>query len=134
MNVDPITYEDLKHLPEKAIRFREERYYKVAIKTRENWGESSKRSIRANPLPNQGFPPFLNVACGTSLRKKYPVGSVLLIWAKLAYDKRYDSYYLYSYQDWETQLVDEEIAKELIEHKKIGITNYVPKSDDIPRA
>lgn len=134
MNVDPITYEDLKHLPEEAIRFREERYYKVAIKTRENWGESSKRSIRANPLPNQGFPPFLNVACGTSLRKKYPVGSVFIIWAKLAYDKRYDSYYLYSYQDWETQLVDEETAKELIEQKEIGITNYVPKSDDIPRA
>lgn len=133
MKADPITYEDLAHLPPEAVSRRSERYYKVAIKTRLNLWESSRRSVRASPLPNQGFPPDLNVSCGLDLRENNPPGSVFIVWAKLTFDYRNDAYFLFSHPRWRAEKIEESEAKILIEQKKIGITNYYPKSA-IPKA
>lgn len=133
MNAAPITFEDLSHLPREVILRRAERYYKVAIKTRINCQESSRHSVRASPLPNQGFPPVLNVCCGTTLRESNPPGSVFIVWAKLCFDERNDAYYLFTDYRWKVERTDGETAKELINQKKIGITNYYPKSA-IPKA
>ncbi len=132
MNADPITYEDLKHLPPEATRARAERYYKVAIQTRKNLGESSRKAVRASPLPGQGFPPVLNVSCGRDIRYNNPIGTVFIVWAKLSFDERHDAYYLFTDPRWEAEIISEEEAKVLVDQKKIGITNYYPKSA-IPR-
>lgn len=122
MNVIPITYSDLIDLPIEARRRRLEKYYLIAIKTRYNHGEPSRHSVRANPLPGQGFPTDLNVQCGTDIREGNPVGSVFVVWAKLSFDIRRDAYYLFSDYRWAAEKVPENVAQKLISSGRLGIT------------
>ena len=126
MNADPITYEDLKHLPPEATRARAERYYKVAIQTRKNLGESSRKAVRASPLPGQGFPPVLNVSCGKDIRYNNPIGTVFIVWAKLSFDERHDAYDLFTDPRWEAEKISEEEAKVLVEQKRSGLQTIIP--------
>ena len=57
-------------------------YSYVIIETLLAPGEFSHNSIRARPITGQGFPANMRVECSTSMRKKYPVGTKIKIWAQ----------------------------------------------------
>ena len=64
------------------MKLKKMKYFYVIIETLQAPGEFSHNSIRARPITGQGFPANMRVECSTSMRKKYPVGTKIKIWAQ----------------------------------------------------
>ena len=64
------------------MKLKKMKYFYVIIETLQAPGEFSHNSIRAQPITGQGFPANMRVECSTSMRKKYPVGTKIKIWAQ----------------------------------------------------
>ena len=83
-------------------------YFYVVIETFETLGEFSHNSIRARPIPGQGLSTSMRVECSTAMRKKYPVGSKIKIWAQKK--QTGSSLHLYTHYSWEYKiLTDQEV-------------------------
>ena len=89
-------------------------YFYVVIETFQVSGEFSHNSIRARPIPAQGLPTNMRVECSTSMRKKYPVGTKIKIWAQ---KKRtgYNSH-LYTHFSWNYKVLTNQEAKIFIQN------------------
>ncbi|AIP32724.1 hypothetical protein DR64_2388 [Paraburkholderia xenovorans LB400] len=57
----------------------------IIVETYVPHGEASSAELRVRPLPGQGLDPRLNVACSRSMRKQYPIGSLLRLTVKITY-------------------------------------------------
>ena len=88
-------------------------YFYVVIETFETLGEFSHNSIRARPMPGQGLPTNMRVECSTAMRKKYPVGSKIKIWAQKKQTGM--SAHLYSHFSWEYKVLTDKEAKAFIQ-------------------
>lgn len=59
-------------------------YYRhVAIESFRNPGEPSSASIRARPLPGQGFDRDMRVECSSKMRNNHPVGTIFIVQAQV---------------------------------------------------
>lgn len=88
-------------------------YRDIVIETYQAHGESSSRAIRARPLAGQGLSTGLKVECPTRMRNAYPVGTKLLIRAKVT--EAYGVTFLYTYYGWSYQVLSALEAREHIE-------------------
>lgn len=88
-------------------------YRDVIIETYRFTGGGSSHSIRARPIPGQGLDTNMHVECSSSMRKKHPVGTKLLIQAKIT-DKEGGTPFLYSHYNWPYKVVTDEAVKEFI--------------------
>ncbi len=61
------------------------RRMEIIVETYVPHGKASSAELRVRPPPGQGFDPNLNVACSRSMRKQYPVGSLLRLTVKDTY-------------------------------------------------
>lgn len=84
-------------------------YRRVAIETYWNYGEPSSKRIRAQPLPGQGFPTDMHVACSARMREEYPVGTVFVVQAQVK-QKEGGTPFLYSSWQWRYDVVEEHVA------------------------
>ena len=82
-------------------------YRQVIIETYRHEGGGSKHSIRARPIPGQGLDHNMNVECSSSMRKKHPIGSKILIQAKIT-DREDGAPFLYTYHRWPYKLLCED--------------------------
>jgi len=83
-------------------------YFYAVIETFQTSGEFSHNSIRARPIPGQGLPINMRVECSTAMRKKYPIGSKIKIWAQRK--QTGVSAHLYTHFSWEYKiLTDHEV-------------------------
>ena len=58
-------------------------YRKVIIQTFRSSGGGSSKSVRARPIDGQGLDVSMKVECSSSMRKKHPIGSLILLDAKI---------------------------------------------------
>lgn len=91
-------------------------YYRyVIIETYKHTGGGSKHFIRARPLPGQGLSPMMRVECSSSMRNKYPIGTLIKVWAKL---KNTDlEPHLYTFWQWKHEVITQEEANDFIAKK-----------------
>lgn len=85
-------------------------YTNVVIQTYSASGERSPRAIRARPVPGQGLDPGMHVECSESMRTSHPVGSFLLVRAKVT-DREGSPPFLYSYHGWSYTVLTKEQVK-----------------------
>ncbi|MEJ8675689.1 hypothetical protein [Chromobacterium amazonense] len=91
-------------------------YYRdVVIETFHYIGGNSKHSIRARPLPGQGFSTSMRVECSSSMRKMHAVGTLFKVRAKIK-DTTQEPH-LYTSWQWPYEVVSPEEADEFIAKK-----------------
>lgn len=90
-------------------------YKKVVIETYRNTQGGSSKSIRARPVPGQGYDSSMNVECSSGMRKSHPVGRRFLIEAKLT-DREGGTPFLYSHYNMPYVVLSDAEAKAYI-HK-----------------
>jgi hypothetical protein len=93
-------------------------YQRVAIETYRNYGEPSSKSIRARPLPGQGFSRNLNVECSSKMRQAHPVGTVFIVQAQLT-NREGGPPFLYTSWQWGYEVVDEDEANSRIASRSL---------------
>lgn len=91
-------------------------YSYYVIETFRATGESSHNSIRARPLPGQGLPENMRVECSSSMRKKYPIGTTIKIWAQIKHTG--SEPHLYTNYNWEYEVLSDEEARQFIGNQK----------------
>ncbi len=80
-------------------------YRRVAIETFYNEGEASASGIRARPLPGQGLDPSMRVECSSSMRERYPVGTVFIVRARVT-NRDGGQPFLYTHFNWAYEVVE----------------------------
>jgi len=66
-------------------------------------GKSSR--IHARPVKGQKyFPAELDAECCRDMRKKYPVGTVFLVWGKIT-DREGSGEFIYTYHGWPYEII-----------------------------
>lgn len=88
-------------------------YRRIAIETFSNPGEPSAQSLRARPLPGQGFDSSIRIECSSKMRNSHPVGTVFIVRAKIV-DREGGSQFLYTHFNWPYEVVDREAVVRLI--------------------
>jgi len=73
-------------------------YQSIVIETYRNPGEPTDARIRARPLPGQGLDVNMKVECSRKMREKYPIGTKILIEAKVT-DREGGTPFLYAYRN-----------------------------------
>ena len=92
-------------------------YYRdIVIETYWNPGEPSNKAIRARPMAGQGFSTNLNVECSSEMRAKYPIGTLMVVRAKIT--DREGTVFLYTHHSWPFRIVSKLEAKKLIGKEK----------------
>ena len=81
-----------------------EPYRYVVVQSYRESGSGLHGDVHIRPVPAQGFPPGMRVACSKSLSHDYPVGTKFRIKAKLT-DKEDGGEFLYSYFGWKFEVV-----------------------------
>lgn len=94
-------------------------YRRVAIETYPNYGEPSPSSIRARPLPGQGFSTEMKVECSKRMRFAHPVGTVFIVQAQVT-DREDGTPFLYTSWQWKYEVVDREVAEAMIAAGDLG--------------
>ncbi len=61
--------------------------------------------VHVRPRPGQGIPTSMHVECSKDLSRKYPVGTIFRIKAKLT-DREGEGDFLYSYFGWKFEVVE----------------------------
>ena len=89
-------------------------YFYAVIETFQTYGEFSHNSIRARPIPGQGLPINMRVECSTSMRKKYPIGSKIKIWAQKK--QTGSTPHLYTHFSWEYKILTDQEVKIFIQN------------------
>ena len=75
-------------------------------------GESSPRAIRARPVAGQGLSTALKVECSETMRNAHPLGTKLLVKAKVT--EAYGSTFLYTYYGWDYDVLTEQEARDYV--------------------
>jgi hypothetical protein len=88
-------------------------YRQVAIETHRTYGEPSRHSIRARPLPGQGFPRDMHVECSARMRESEPVGTIFLVYAQEK-SRLGGPDFLYTSWQWEWKVLTPDEAEEFI--------------------
>jgi hypothetical protein len=94
-------------------------YRFVAIESFRNPGEPSSASIRARPLPGQGFDSGIRVECSSKMRNNYPIGTVFIVQAQLI-EKQGGTPFLYTHFNWPYSVVSRQEAEKRIQAKSLG--------------
>lgn len=94
-------------------------YRFVAIESFRNPGEPSSASIRARPLPGQGFDSGIRVECSSKMRNNYPIGTVFIVQAQLI-EKEGGTPFLYTHFNWPYSVVSRHEAEKRIQAKSLG--------------
>ena len=91
-------------------------YYRhVAVESFRNPGEPSSASIRARPLPGQGFDQDMRVECSSKMRNNHPVGTIFIIQAQVI-DKDGGTQFLYTHYNWPYSVVSRSEAEAKIKN------------------
>lgn len=94
-------------------------YYRdIVIQTYHNAGAPSSRSVRARPVAGQGFSVQLNVECSTKMREAHPVGTFMVVRAKITDVE--GTPFVYTHYNWPYEVVTEVEAKSFILRQKRG--------------
>ncbi|MCP3673121.1 MAG: hypothetical protein GY829_01430 [Gammaproteobacteria bacterium] len=88
-------------------------YRKVILKTYRASGAGSSKSVRAHPIEGQGLDTTMNVECSSSMRKNNPIGSLILIEAKIT-DKEGGTPFLYAHYNSPYRVISEQEADEIL--------------------
>lgn len=88
-------------------------YRRIAVETFLNPGEPSSQSLRARPLPGQGFDAGIRVECSSKMRDSQPPGTVFIIQAKVV-EREAGSQFLYTHFNWPYEVVDRKLAESTI--------------------
>lgn len=88
-------------------------YRKVVIQTYAHSGGRSKSSVRAKPLPGQGFSENMNVECSSKMRKGHPIGTKFALEAKLT-SREGGTSFLYAHYKVPYTVVSDEEATAII--------------------
>lgn len=88
-------------------------YHKVVIQTFKASGGGSSKSVRARPIEDQGLDTSMKVECSSSMRKNNPIGSLILLDAKVI-DKEGGTPFLYAHYDSPYKVISEQEAKEFL--------------------
>ena len=88
-------------------------YYRdIVIQTYEASGSSSNRPVRARPVAGQGLSVELNVECSTKMREAHPVGTFMIVRAKITDVE--GTPFVYTHYNWPYKVVTEAEAKGFI--------------------
>ena len=88
-------------------------YREVVIETYKNTRGGSSKSIRAKPIAGQGLDTTMNVECSSSMRKRYPIGTLILLEAKIA-NKEGGPDFLYAHFESPYRVLSADEAKEFL--------------------
>lgn len=91
-------------------------YRQIVIETYENLNEPAAERIRARPVAGQGLPTSLKVQCSTRIREKYPVGTKLLITAKVT-SREGGTPFLSTHHSWEHRVLTDAEAMVFINQR-----------------
>jgi hypothetical protein len=91
-------------------------YQEVVVETFKPTGESSAESIRVRPLPGQGLSPDMRVECSSHMRRHHPVGTKLLIRAKVT-NRQGGTPFLYSHHNWKYTVLSDSLALSFIKSR-----------------
>ena len=91
-------------------------YRQVVIETYRNAGEPTSARIRARPIPGQGLSTDMKVECSREMREKYPVGTKILIDAKIT-DREGGTPFLYAHYAATYEVISDSAAKGFIRER-----------------
>ena len=91
-------------------------YFYVIIETYMSHGEFSRHSIRARPMPGQGFSTALKVECSSSMRERYPIGTKFKVRAKIK--DTADAPHLYTSWQWKYEVLTDSEAEAFIKSRE----------------
>jgi hypothetical protein len=90
-------------------------YQEIVIQTYEASGTSSNKPIRARPVAGQGLSIKLNVECSTKMREAYPVGTFMIVRAKITDVE--GTPFVYTHYNWPYKVVTEAEATSFIRNR-----------------
>lgn len=91
-------------------------YREIVIETYENVGEPAAERIRARPVSGQGLDTSMKVECSSKMREKHPIGTKLLIQAKVT-DREGGTPFLYCHYSWPYKIITDEEAADFIKQR-----------------
>ena len=88
------------------------KYHYIIIETYQSHGELSRHSIRARPLPGQGFPLTMRVECSTFMREFHSIGTKFKVKAKIKSTD--EAPHIYTSWQWKYEVVSDDDARKFI--------------------
>ena len=88
-------------------------YRKVIIQTFRTSGGGSSKSIRARPIEGQGLDTSMKVECSSAMRKNNPIGSLILLDAKVT-NKEGGTPFLYAHYNSPYRIISVKEANEFL--------------------